>query len=103
MERIAGVVEKGLGAPGGGGRRTNKADQIKLDLAKGSNDNTQNNNANVSEHLHVGRGNAEGPGREQGDDSVGGLAFQLLARIPLHFFIETRESSVMCNLPSASE
>lgn len=58
--------------------RTNEADQVKLDLAKGSNNNTQDNDAHISEHLHIGRGDTESPGREEGDNGVGGLNFRLL-------------------------
>lgn len=56
-----------------GQSRTDEADQVELDLAKGSNNDTEDNDADISKHLHVGRGNAESPGGEQGDDGVGGL------------------------------
>lgn len=53
--------------------RTDEADQVELDLAKGSDNDTKDNDTDVSKHLHVWRGNAESPGGEQGDDGVGGL------------------------------
>lgn len=53
--------------------RTQEADKVELDLAKGGNHHAQDDDTDVSEDLHVRRGDAKGPGREQCDDSIGGL------------------------------
>lgn len=71
------VSRQAMGIRAGSARapvvRTDEADQVELDLAKGSNNDTKDNNAHVSKDLHVWRGNAESPCGEQGDNGVGGL------------------------------
>lgn len=53
--------------------RTDETEQVELDLSERGNDNTKYNDADISKHLHVGRGNTESPGGEQSHDSIGGL------------------------------
>lgn len=60
--------------------RTEETDQVELDLAKGGDNHAEHNDADVSEDLHIGRGDSESPGREQSDDGIGGL-FQIRQNI----------------------
>jgi hypothetical protein len=55
-----------------------EAQHIELDLAKRSDNNTDNNDSDIAEGLEVGRGDAEGPGSEESHDRVGGLQNQQL-------------------------
>lgn len=55
-----------------------EAEHVELDLAKGSDNDTKDNDSDIAEGLEVGRGNSEGPGGEESNDSVGGLYNQLL-------------------------
>lgn len=58
---------------GGGPSLTNEADEIELELSKGSDDDTNDDEQNVTEDLEIGRRHSERPGDEKGDDRVGGL------------------------------
>lgn len=50
-----------------------EAEHVELDLAKGSDNNTDDNDSDIAEGLEVSRGNAEGPGGEQSHNRVGSL------------------------------
>ena len=51
----------------------NEAKHVELDLTKGSNDHTNNNDGNISQGLEVGRRNSKGPSGKQGRNGIGGL------------------------------
>jgi hypothetical protein len=51
---------------------------VELDLAEGSDNDTNDNDGDIAKGLEVGRSNSKGPGGEESHDSVGSLYDQLL-------------------------
>lgn len=54
-------------------QHTDKSDEAELDLANGGNDNTDDNDGDVSESLKTNGCNTEGPGSNKSSDRVGCL------------------------------
>lgn len=51
-----------------------ETEHLKLELTERSNSDTNDDDGNVQQNLHVGCSHAENPGSNQGGDSVGGLS-----------------------------
>lgn len=62
-----------------------ESDHNEVDLAKGSNDNTDNDEGDVEQDLHVWRGNAHGPGSDEDGNWGGGLDSVSIALVDFDF------------------